>query len=153
MGLEAAQYIKSLLGSNPNPLDKRREGDDHLRLIKQVLLNTFPNLNGPVLATPEELNLVTGLTNIKANRVETLIFSTGATLNVGSARLYTVTKAGVLPVETVIPMPGTSFVSLPGLVVVGARAISGAVEIVLQNFSTGPITNVTITLPALIVEN
>jgi microcystin-dependent protein len=56
MGLESGTYISDLVSNWPLATDKRREGDDHLRLIKQVLKNTFPNLNGPVTATPQELN-------------------------------------------------------------------------------------------------
>lgn len=44
MGLESATYISSLNVSNPvGASDSRREGDDHLRLIKAVLKNTFPS--------------------------------------------------------------------------------------------------------------
>jgi microcystin-dependent protein len=59
MGLETGQYIKDLVTNWPLATDKRREGDDHLRLIKQVLKNTFPNLDGPVTATPAQLNGLT----------------------------------------------------------------------------------------------
>ena len=56
MGLESGEFITDLVPNWPLPGDYRREGDDHFRLIKKVLRNTFPNLNGPVTATPEELN-------------------------------------------------------------------------------------------------
>lgn len=43
MALEAATFINGLVASNPVASDLQSQGDDHLRLIKQVLQNTFPN--------------------------------------------------------------------------------------------------------------
>lgn len=48
MGLESATYIGGLVSAYPTGLDLRSEGDNHLRLIKEVLQNTFPNLNEAV---------------------------------------------------------------------------------------------------------
>lgn len=56
MALENATYISSLNSSNPLSTDTVSQADDHLRLIKQVLLNTFPNLSAPVTATAASLN-------------------------------------------------------------------------------------------------
>lgn len=56
MALEQAQYVASLNASNPLSTDTVSQADDHLRLIKSVLKNTFPNLNAPVTATPAQLN-------------------------------------------------------------------------------------------------
>jgi hypothetical protein len=63
MGLETATYIADLNSSNPTPEDLRRQGDDHLRLIKSVLQNTFPNADAQVLATAAELGYLTGVTS------------------------------------------------------------------------------------------
>src|SRR5262245_42273670 len=43
MGLETATFIQGLDVANPGSTDPRKQGDDHLRLIKNVLKNTFPN--------------------------------------------------------------------------------------------------------------
>lgn len=43
MGLEAGTFINDLNTSNPPGSDNILQGDDHLRLIKSVLKNTFPN--------------------------------------------------------------------------------------------------------------
>ena len=56
MGLEAGQFISDLVISWPLPTDRRREGDDHLRLLKTTIKNTFPNINAAVTATPKQLN-------------------------------------------------------------------------------------------------
>ena len=43
MSLEAATTISQLVPANPPGTDLVQQGDDHIRLIKQVLQNTFPN--------------------------------------------------------------------------------------------------------------
>lgn len=56
MALESASFISQLEAANPLSTDTVSQADDHLRLIKQVLKNTFPNLNAPVTATPSLMN-------------------------------------------------------------------------------------------------
>jgi len=43
MGIEAATYVSGLVDSNPLGSDNISEGDEHIRLIKSVLQNTFPD--------------------------------------------------------------------------------------------------------------
>lgn len=57
MGLETATYISGLNASNPvDATDLVNQGDDHLRLIKSTVLNTFPNISGAMTKTHTELN-------------------------------------------------------------------------------------------------
>lgn len=57
MGLESGTYISDLNANNPvNATDVVGEGDDHLRLIKATLLNTFPNVTGAVTLSHAQLN-------------------------------------------------------------------------------------------------
>ena len=56
MPLENADFIPELVDSNPTGNDDRRQGDDHIRMIKRVLLNTFPNVGAQVTLTDEQLN-------------------------------------------------------------------------------------------------
>lgn len=56
MALENVSYIGSLNASNPTSTDTVSQADDHIRLIKQVLLNTFPNLTGAVTKNQAEMN-------------------------------------------------------------------------------------------------
>jgi hypothetical protein len=56
MAIESAQYINQLVAANPLSTDSVSQADDHLRMIKSVLLTTFPNLDSPVTATPKQLN-------------------------------------------------------------------------------------------------
>lgn len=63
MGLETGIYIDDLIDTNPLSTDKRRFGDDHLRLIKSVLKNSFPTIDGSLDPTLTELNYSVGLTD------------------------------------------------------------------------------------------
>lgn len=56
MGLESGTYISDLVATNPLGTDPKSDGDGHLRLIKSVLLATFPNVNGAISATDEDLD-------------------------------------------------------------------------------------------------
>ena len=63
MGLETGTFIDDLVTSNPAATDGLSQADDHLRLIKTTLKNTFPNVNSAVTATPAQLNLTAGITS------------------------------------------------------------------------------------------
>jgi len=52
----ADKFINALVVSNPTGGDDKREGDDHIRGLKNTLKNTFPNINAVVTATPAQLN-------------------------------------------------------------------------------------------------
>lgn len=57
MGLESVTTIGGLVTANPvGGTDPKSQGDDHIRLIKNVLKTTFPNLNGVTTVTPAQLN-------------------------------------------------------------------------------------------------
>lgn len=62
MGLEVltgtSVYLNALNALNPLDADGKDEGDDHVRGIKNVYLNTFPNITGAINCTPAQLNLL-----------------------------------------------------------------------------------------------
>ena len=61
MPLESGTYISDLVVTNPvGNTDFKSEGDNHLRLIKSVILNTFPSITGAMNATQAELNSLAG---------------------------------------------------------------------------------------------
>jgi hypothetical protein len=62
MGLETGTYIDSLNTSNPGATDSVAQGDDHIRLLKSTIKNSFPNITGAMTATHTELNLLDGCT-------------------------------------------------------------------------------------------
>jgi hypothetical protein len=54
MSLETGSYINDLVVTNPTSTDPKSQGDDHFRLIKTVLKNTFAGFAGLVVATGPE---------------------------------------------------------------------------------------------------
>jgi len=75
MGLETGNYISDLVVTNPLSTDKRRFGDDHFRLIKDVLKKTFPNANGVINPTPTELNYLVGVTSAVQTQIDSKLAS------------------------------------------------------------------------------
>lgn len=71
MALETAAYISGLNAANPAAGDPIAEGDNHIRLLKSVLKNTFPNLNMAVEATADKLNLVQTLASDPQAQIDT----------------------------------------------------------------------------------
>lgn len=59
MPLETASYPSDLVSSNPAATDPTNQGDDHIRLLKNVWKTTFPNISGAVTATHGALNYLT----------------------------------------------------------------------------------------------
>ena len=67
MALETGSYVNSLVISNPASTDGLAQADDHLRLIKSTIRNTFPNIGGPVTPSPAELNVLDGFAGVTAD--------------------------------------------------------------------------------------
>ena len=81
MAVESATYISQLVDTNPVVGDPVGEGDDHLRMIKEVLKTNFSGINGSgttaVTSSAAELNLLDGLTTLAQEG--TAILSTSET--------------------------------------------------------------------------
>lgn len=81
MTIEATTTISGLVQTYPDPNDPVKEGDDHLRLLKQVLKDQFTGnttginrgLAGPVTATHTELNYVKGVTSAIQTQLNNLL--------------------------------------------------------------------------------
>ncbi len=56
MALETGTFISDLVVTNPVASDPLAAADDHLRLIKTTIKNTFPNLTAAVTVTASDLN-------------------------------------------------------------------------------------------------
>jgi hypothetical protein len=89
------KYIANLVNTNPLSADDRREGDDHIRGIKNVLLNTFGAITGPasnvyVAKTGDNMTgnlsapVVTGNTQIGTGIAGGAQIGTGGIINNGS---------------------------------------------------------------------
>jgi hypothetical protein len=66
MSLETASFIAGLDPTNPTGLDDVSQGDDHVRLVKQVLKNTLPNADAAITASSAVLNAVQDAANLVA---------------------------------------------------------------------------------------
>jgi hypothetical protein len=81
MALESATYISQLVKTNPVDSDAVGQGDDHLRMIKDVLKTNFSGLNGSgttaVTTSAAELNLLAGVSTLAPEG--TAVLSTGET--------------------------------------------------------------------------
>ncbi len=70
MPLEVATYINQLNPANPVGSDPLAQADDHLRLLKTTIKNTFPNIDGAVTVTDDVLNALPGrVTALETNGV------------------------------------------------------------------------------------
>lgn len=101
MGLESATYINQLTSTNPLGSDLKSAGDDHLRLIKTVLVNSFPAVDGAVTATDTEMNYLVGLTSAVQTQITGKVAKAGDTVTGGfSATSY---NAGTKSTGTYTP--------------------------------------------------
>jgi len=68
MAIESATHIHQLNQSYPDgTVDQMASVDNHIRLIKSVLLATFPNITGDLSATQHDLSSVTYVVDSSVN--------------------------------------------------------------------------------------
>jgi hypothetical protein len=67
MALESASFINGLNASNPTSTDGLGQADDHIRLLKNTIKSTFPNVDAAVTPSPAELNTLDGYTGNTAD--------------------------------------------------------------------------------------
>src|SRR5215475_3518566 len=78
MTIEAATYIADLQPTNPPATDPRGQGDDHIRLIKTVLQNTFQGATRAFQLPTTRAVSGTPLNIQKSDGEATLFYTTGA---------------------------------------------------------------------------
>ena len=89
MALETGTYISDLVVTNPTSADAKSQGDDHLRLIKSALKNTFTAITGTVTATQAEINRLSGLLSTTAElNILHGVTKTTAELNDATTKTY-----------------------------------------------------------------
>jgi hypothetical protein len=84
MALEVATYISQLIPTNPLPTDNESQGQGHLTLIKSVLQNSFPNINGAANASSADLTALAGAATTGASIQVITQPSTDASTNAAS---------------------------------------------------------------------
>ncbi len=82
MTIETATFVDDLNPALPAGTDDRSEGDNHIRLVKAVLQNTFPNITGAVTVSHTELNAVSSKADATGETWTGTHDFTGATVTV-----------------------------------------------------------------------
>lgn len=89
MALETGTYISDLVVTNPTAADAKSQGDDHLRLIKSALKNTFTAITGAITVTQIEINKLSGLLSTTAElNILHGVTKTTAELNDAATKTY-----------------------------------------------------------------
>mgnify|MGYP001428693723 FL=1 len=136
MSLESAYFISSLVPTNPPGTDLRAQGDDHLRLIKSVLQNTFPNaFKAFLFPTTAAVSTVTFSIPAEAANCTFLIDTTSTTVSMylppmtagdaGWECSFIKVNTGVQPYYVSHPSSGT-LLSGPSILAYTRRCIPGA---------------------------
>lgn len=125
MPLEAATYIADLVTTNPLSTDQVGQGDDHLRLIKQVLQNTLPNMGGRVGRVQQ---LTGGYTVLSTDNTAILEIPTAAagtvTHTISLPALSSITAGFHFELFSTSPTHHAQFVPTGGATIEGAASSS-----------------------------
>lgn len=132
MALESATYISELVAANPPGTDPISQGDDHIRMIKDVLKTQFSGLVGTTAVTTSEaeMNLLDGVTATTAELNYLDITTLGTSAN---SKALTQSAAGVVTVgatsgDQVLDVASHDLVD-GGLKLAGTLVTSSAAEI------------------------
>jgi hypothetical protein len=106
MSLESATYLSQLVATNPPNTDLISQADDHVRLIKGVLQNQFPNFTAAALtSTQAQIDALTaGSAQTPGTFTGTLTGMTGAT----SGTVKYILSAGLCTLFLDADLTGTS---------------------------------------------
>ncbi|MGZ5053312.1 MAG: hypothetical protein ACXWAT_00055 [Methylobacter sp.] len=102
MALETGNYINDLVITNPTSTDPKSAGDDHLRLIKTTIKNSFPNLVGSITPNQNDLNTLTNSATTGASglNVTTQALGNSSTLAASTAFVAATAFSSALPAQT-----------------------------------------------------
>lgn len=134
MALESGSYINSLVVTNPTGSDNISQGDDHIRLLKNTIKATFPNIAGAVSGTHTAINSAVTEANdaTNANTASKIVKRDGS----GNFSAGTITAAltgnasTASALQTARTIGGVSFngsanINLPGVNTTGNQSTSG----------------------------
>lgn len=103
MAVETATYVSQLDPTKPGINDLKSEGDDHLRLIKQTLTNTFPNIQGvSSSASSNSVNILPTTSGMQA-AIAAASFSSSLPAQTGNAGKFITTDGTTASWATVPP--------------------------------------------------
>tara|TARA_B110000259_G_scaffold26558_1_gene27467 strand:- start:3315 stop:3833 length:519 start_codon:yes stop_codon:yes gene_type:complete len=109
MGLETGTYLDALVPTNPASTDGLAQADDHIRLLKTTLKNTFPNVTGAVTASHTELNALTGFAGSTADLTYAASLRATGVTNTEFTHLDGVTSAIQTQMDTKAPLASPTF--------------------------------------------
>ena len=139
MGVETATFISQLSATNPLATDPISEGDDQIRLVKDVLQKQFTSLGAAaVTTTAVELNLVDGYTGTTAE-LNTLDVTTQGTSEV--SKVLTADASGDVTIaDGAYDFDVASHDGTNGLKLAGTLVTATATELNLIDGYTGTTT-------------
>lgn len=142
MALESATFINGLVSTNPTGSDNINQGDNHIRLIKETVKATFPNLAGAVTGTHTAINSAVTAANAAtdANTASTIVardasgnFTAGTVTAAltgdvtGDVTGNASTATALATARTIggVSFDGTADINLPGVNAAGTQSTSG----------------------------
>lgn len=131
MALETATTIDQLVVTNPAATDGLAQADDHLRLIKAALQNTFPNIAGIVQANHSELSVLDGgaaaTSTTLVNGDQIIINDNGIMVQVALSDVLTYLTTNLAITSAMITDGTISTNDIADGAITGAKLSSGAV--------------------------
>ena len=113
MALETADLVPELIDTNPTSSDAKSQGDDHLRMVKDCLLNSFAGWTGLILVTGTEAqgatanDYVVTVTPAPAAYTTAVMIFKSAHANTGAATL----QVGALAAKTLKNADGGALIA------------------------------------------
>lgn len=125
MALETASYVANLVTSNPDGGDARSTADDHLRLIKSVLVRTFPKLDGAVSLSAAQVMYLNDLSASVQLQLNQLRDGSATANNAVNARFAnsasTAAFVGTIPAARVADIDASNVFTAPQMIRGGAQ--------------------------------
>ena len=132
MALESASYISQLVAANPPGTDPISQGDDHIRMIKDVLKTQFSGLSGTTAVTTSEaeMNILDGVTatSTELNYLDITTLGTSANSKAVTQSAGGVVTVGAASGDQVLDVASHDLVD-GGLKLAGTLVTSSAAEI------------------------
>lgn len=105
MALESGNFLAALDPNNPAPNDAKSKGDDHLRLLKKALRDSFVGFTGAVLAGGTDVGtsntyILNPATNLPAYSKNLVVFWLPSSTN-GGASTINISGLGAVPIRRI----------------------------------------------------
>jgi hypothetical protein len=126
VALETASYVANLVTSNPDGGDQRSTADDHLRLIKAVLVRTFPKIDSAVSLSAAQVHYLNDLSASVQLQINQLRDGTATANNAINSRYATSASNAVIAATATLALTANSasFATLAGTAAVATLAIT-----------------------------